>query len=311
MNKFIRAMLITFAACLVIGGGVVIAGIALGGTLDDASVTLGDRDYNFVSHGLFKFDDEEDDDEQVKTKDETETKNEVAGVKKLSVNASEILELDVSLKNCEMKIQTAPDDQISVTVGDGEEGYFSMSRDGDTLKLIDKRKNKNNLKTAHVVLQIPEDVALREVDLELGAGDIEIECLEAEEISMDGGAGALTAKRLIATQQFEAELGVGDFSIQEAQFGQADIDCGVGRLEIKSCQLNGNAKISGGVGDVEIGLVGQKNDFNYELSCGVGELDVFGDSYHSLGKDKEIDNDAPYTLSLECGMGRIEVYQAN
>ena len=72
--------------------------------------------------------------------------------------------------------------------------------------------------------------------------------------------------------------------------------------------MNGDAEISGGVGDVNIGIIGEKEDFNYELSCGMGELDVFDDSYTSLGKDKEIDNDAKYTISLDCGVGRVNVY---
>ena len=63
-----------------------------------------------------------------------------------------------------------------------------------------------------------------------------------------------------------------------------------------------------GVGDVNIGIIGEKEDFNYELSCGMGELDVFDDSYTSLGKDKEIDNDAKHTISLDCGVGRVNVY---
>ena len=64
------------------------------------------------------------------------------------------------------------------------------------------------------------------------------------------------------------------------------------------------------VGDVNIGIVGEKEDFNYELSCGMGELEVFDESYTSLGKDKEIDNGARYTISLECGVGKVTVFKS-
>ena len=42
----------------------------------------------------------------------------------------------------------------------------------------------------------------------------------------------------------------------------------------------------------------------------MGELDVFGESYTSLGKDREIDNGAGYTISMDCGVGRVNVYKA-
>ena len=124
----------------------------------------------------------------------------------------------------------------------------------------------------------------------------------------ESGAGQIEAQTLIAKQKLDAEIGAGDFYIIEATLGETDIECGVGRFEIGSCTLNGNADISGGVGDVSIGIIGEKEDFNYELSCGMGELDVFDDSYTSLGKDKEIDNDAKYSISLDCGVGRVNVY---
>ena len=98
--------------------------------------------------------------------------------------------------------------------------------------------------------------------------------------------------------------------MKEAMLGDTDIECGVGHFQIDRCDLKGNADISGGVGEVSIGIVGEKDDFNYDLSCGMGALQVFDDSYTSLGKDKEIDHSAKYTITLECGMGKVSVYQA-
>ena len=59
MNKYIRALLITFGVCLAIGGGLLIAGIALGGTLDDASVVIGKKPFavgDMFEHGIFSDD---------------------------------------------------------------------------------------------------------------------------------------------------------------------------------------------------------------------------------------------------------------
>lgn len=305
MNKFIRALLIIFAGCLVLGGGLLIAGIALGGTWEDATVTIGNDEYDvqdMFDHGIFRFGGSThySDDSDIP---EATTTNE------LTVAANEIRNLDLTLRSCEFEILESEDDQIRAEIEEGKEEYFSLKVKDGTLHINDIRKNKNHLKAVHVNLWVPSDCVFDHIDVTVGAGDVQISRLAANTINIEGGAGKIKAKTLIANNELDAEIGAGDFYITEASLGETDIDCGVGRFKIGTCTLNGNADISGGVGDVNIGIVGEKEDFNYELSCGMGELEVFDESYTSLGKDKEIDNGARYTISLECGVGRVNVYR--
>ena len=302
MNKFIRVLLIAFAGCLVLGGGLLIAGIALGGTWVDATVTFGNEEYDvydMLDHGLFKF---EGSTHASEDSDTPEVTDEVIG------NADDIRDLELTLRSCEFQILESTDDQIRVEIEEGKEDYFSLRVKEGTLHINDTRKNNHNLKSVHVNLWIPSDYVLDRVKVTLGAGSMQISRLAADKINIEGGAGKIEAETLIANKELDAEIGAGDFYIKEAVLGKTDIECGVGRFEIGSCTLNGDAEISGGVGEVNIGIIGEKEDFNYELSCGMGELDVFDDSYTSLGKDKEIDNDAKYTISLDCGVGRVNVY---
>lgn len=304
MNKFIRVLLIAFAGCLVLGGGLLIAGIALGGTWVDATVTFGNEEYDvydMFDHGLFKF---EGSTHASEDSDTPEVTDEVIG------NADDIRNLELTLRNCEFEILTSEDAQIRVEIEEGKENYFSLREKEGTLYVDDIRKSKRNIKAVHVKLWLPSDCVFDEVNMTLGAGNMQIDRLAANDINIEGGAGKIEAERLIANNELDAEIGAGDFYITEATLGETDIDCGVGRFEIGSCTLNGNADISGGVGDVNIGIVGEKEDFNYELSCGMGELEVFDESYTSLGKDKEIDNGARYTISLECGVGKVTVFKS-
>ena len=304
MNKLIRVLLITFGACLAVGGGLLVAGIALGGTWDDASVVIGDNSYDardMFDHGLFKF---EGTTEYSEDSDTPETTNE------LTETAADIRELELTLRSCELQVLSSEDDQIRVEIENGMEKYFNVLRKDGKLTIHDKRKTNSKLKAARIKVQIPSDYLFDEVDMVLGAGNIKLERLAAKKIDIEGGAGKIEAQTLIAEKELDAEIGAGDFYIKEATLGETNIECGVGRFEIGSCVLNGDADISGGVGDVEIGIAGEKEDFNYELSCGMGELDVFGDSYTSLGRDKEVDNGAPHTISLECGVGKVKVYGA-
>lgn len=271
MNKFIRVLLIAFAGCLVLGGGLLIAGIALGGTWVDATVTFGNEEYDvydMFDHGLFKF---EGSTHASEDSDTPEVTDEVIG------NADDIRDLELTLRSCEFQILESTDDQIRVEIEEGKEDYFSLRVKEGTLHINDTRKNNHNLKSVHVNLWIPSDYVLDRVKVTLGAGSMQISRLAADKINIEGGAGKIEAETLIANKELDAEIGAGDFYIEEAVLGKTDIECGVGRFEIGSCTLNGDAEISGGVGDVNIGIIGEKEDFNYELSCGMGELDVFDD----------------------------------
>ena len=52
---------------------------------------------------------------------------------------------------------------------------------------------------------------------------------------------------------------------------------------------------------------GCKEDYNYDISCGIGEV-VCGDSrYSGIGHDEHIDNHAAREMNLDCGIGQIIV----
>lgn len=311
MNKFIRTCLIIFAVCLAIGGGTLIAGIAMGGTLDDAVVSIG-GDYPWFltagEHGLIRLgdDDDEEDFPDGGAGEEGSMKSE------LSVYAGDVADLEMVLCNCNLEILPSTDETISVKVEESAKKYISMKMDGSTLKIRDTRKKKSavKLKAVDLKMYVPDLQMFGEIDLDMGAGNIQISHLSADSISIEGGAGSLKADILVAEREFDADLGVGDFRIGQAVFGETDISCGAGNVRIERCTLMGDLDVSGGVGDVDIGVIGGEKDFNYELECGMGELDVFGNSYSSLGREKEIDNGAPYTISLECGIGSVTVFGA-
>lgn len=313
MNKIIRALLIACGVCLAVGGGLLIAGLALGGTWDDASVVIGENEYDvhdMFDHGIFKFEGTTGYSEDSDTPEDSEDFDTLETTNELTETASAIRELELTLRSCELQVLPSEDDQIRVEIENGMEKYFNVLRKDGKLTIHDKRKANSKLKAANVKVQIPSDYMFDEVDMVLGAGNIKLERLAAKNIDIEGGAGKIEAQMLIAEKELDAEIGAGDFYIREATLGETNIECGVGRFEIGSCVLNGDADISGGVGDVEIGIAGEKEDFNYELSCGMGELNVFGDSYTSLGKDKEINNGALHTISMECGVGKVKVYGA-
>ena len=107
MNKFIRGLLITFGVCLAVGGGLLIAGIALGGTWDDATVVIGEDSYdmgNLFSHGILRFGD------RTSYSGDSDTQESEAMTGELKEAAKEIRDLEMTLHSCELQISLSKDD---------------------------------------------------------------------------------------------------------------------------------------------------------------------------------------------------------
>ena len=66
-----------------------------------------------------------------------------------------------------------------------------------------------------------------------------------------------------------------------------------------------------GVGELLLNLKGVKEDYNYDLECGIGEIRCADESYSGFGKDYTIDNHAAKNMEIECGIGQITVKYMN
>ncbi len=61
------------------------------------------------------------------------------------------------------------------------------------------------------------------------------------------------------------------------------------------------------MGDGTITLRGSEEDYNYKMSCGMGDLTVNGESYADLSGSYKVTNaGAVGTIDLDCGMGSID-----
>lgn len=205
---------------------------------------------------------------------------------------SDITDLDISVGACEVVIQESNTDSVRVDVSTTGQD-ISMENDNGTLiiettRTVDlsdmfysKRKMAGILK-----IYVPEDMQFSSADLEFGACDVEISDLDIEQMTLSLGASECNMERM-NVQSFIVEVGAGDFEY--------------------SGSISGNAEIGCGAGDVELELSGRKEEFNYSLSGGMGEIEIGEMKYGSLAVDKSIDNSAQKNMSIECGMGNVSV----
>ena len=192
--------------------------------------------------------------------------------------------LDIELKYDELILEEG--DSFCVRVYDDNGKNVTVKESSDTLKV---RSTKKLSKTRKVCISYPEDVKLQELEIEMGAGTVYLNRdIETEKLSVEMGAGEFDSKNPVTAEEADLEIGTGSMTFADLSVKKISGECGLGELDLT--------------------MTGTQEDYNYDLECGVGNLDVGSDSYSGLGREKSISNTgADRNLDLECGMGNVSV----
>ena len=192
--------------------------------------------------------------------------------------------LDIELKYDELILEEG--DSFCVRVYDDSGKNVTVKESSDTLKVRSTKKLSKNRK---VCISYPEDVKLQELEIEMGAGTVYLNRdIETEKLSVEMGAGEFDSKNPVTAEEADLEIGTGSMTFADLSAKKISGECGLGELDLT--------------------MTGTQEDYNYDLECGVGNLDVGSDSYSGLGREKSISNTgADRKLDLECGMGNVSV----
>lgn len=186
---------------------------------------------------------------------------------------------------------------------------------GDTLKIEGKNngigynwKNDSARMTLELPRELMEDGWLEEISLEQGRGYINVEMpLTAKEIRISVGAGECEiSEKLTAQKEMTVEVDAGTISLEELETEELEISGGVGELTADLIQAE-KIDIGGGVGNIEVTVVGKETDYNYDIQCGVGSVEVGDSDYSGLGTRKSIGNPGNKEIKIECGVGNVDV----
>ena len=312
MKKFTKGMLIAAGIFGAVGIGLTAAGGVMGASMSELTgvkslkrvllVTDGDYDYDDSDdydsddYDGDDYDDDDydgddyDDDDYDDSGDYDDSEDYVRAVDKNEEDGTvyqlkyQPTKLDIELKYDELILEEG--DSFCVRVYDDNGKNVTVKESSDTLKV---RSTKKLSKTRKVCISYPEDVKLQELEIEMGAGTVYLNRdIETEKLSVEMGAGEFDSKNPVTAEEADLEIGTGSMTFADLSAKKISGECGLGELDLT--------------------MTGTQEDYNYDLECGVGNLDVGSDSYSGLGREKSISNTgADRKVDLECGMGNVSV----
>ena len=201
-------------------------------------------------------------------------------------------------------VQVLKSEDQSINAAAEYDDRYGFKVEGDTLyikSLQDEYYDNNN----ELIICVPENVTFESVDCELGAGEILASSISANEMNVSIGAGRLEVASLFA-DQFTFEIGAGEIIVENGTVGTADMSIALGNFEFDGIISKG-ADIECSMGNVSMNLEDEMKDYNYEIECAAGEVEVGDDTTAGVASDRTIDNGSDKTISVECSMGSVSI----
>lgn len=282
MKKGTKGMLIAAGAFAVAGigfciGGISVAAVETGGNVfDQAGQLLQDNDYplaGLIHWGNAQYHSSDIDWDALDGN---------------TVDMDFASDLEISLKYDELLIQEYDGDKIRVNVANDAKNDVVVKETSGKITITDTRSG-NVKKKKQIKVIVPSGKDFDTVSLGVDMGTIDLECdLKVQELSVEVGAGEFSGYGNITAAYCDLQVGAGTIDIDQLDIQKLNADCGAGEIDMV--------------------VTGKEKDYNYDLSCGMGEINLEDSEYSEIGIEKNISNEgARKDMVLECGMGEIDV----
>lgn len=158
----------------------------------------------------------------------------------------------------------------------------------------------NSKLKSELIITIP-DTNLNEIDINTGAGTLNIDSINTEKLDIDLGAGTTLINNLYS-ERADIDTGAGTFTINNGSINDLDLDIGVGEVKITS-SITGNSSISSGVGKLSLNLLNTFDNYRFEVNKGIGKVTI---NDIEVGDNSTLGN-GTNTIKLDGGIGEIVV----
>lgn len=181
------------------------------------------------------------------------------------------------------------------------------NRDGDVYISGNTLYIENDGRRDPLYITLPSEYLFNSVDIDVEAGSLQIERLQGTNMMISVGAGELAAEELISENSCQLSCGAGSITAEQMTVNSLTASVGMGEIDLT---LNGieSADIKTGIGETVLNLPRSSRDYDYQVSCGAGEVSIDGNSYSGLGRSQSVVNDTGRMIRVDNGMGNTELH---
>ncbi len=189
----------------------------------------------------------------------------------------ETYEVSDDISSLEVEINAA-----SFTVKQGKDfsvesnlKYLTVEDKSGVLSIREKNDFNGVYNGAKLTVYVPKNTNFDKVVINTGAGRVDVDYLCADTVELDLGAGEVKINTLIANNDAYINGGAGKVSVLGGALNNLDLDMGIGQMNISSV-ITGNSKFDLGIGESNIDIIGKKDDYRFNLEKGIGDIRIDG-----------------------------------
>ena len=184
-----------------------------------------------------------------------------------NVNNIESFKIDISNDDIEIK----EGEKFEVKTNDPDVKFY---HENSKVKIKTDKTfswHLSNSSRGTIIIYLPNEFNISELDLNLGAGKIDIDKIFVETLLMDLGAGTMTSKEINVYEKATINGGAGNINIYSGTINNLNLKLGAGNASIES-DLTGSNTLTTGVGKLNLGLSRSKDNYKFDISKGLGNI---------------------------------------
>ena len=293
MKRGFKGILIAGAIALLVGLGLVAAGIAAGASWTDVGNVFFSGKYSIGPDWNWG---------QTEINESNRLEGESNVLK--DIDAKSIEKLTISMAAGELDIKEVNSEYFQV-VNKESRGNCYIEHNGNELKVTIRGKRGNSF-GAQATFWIPKGLKVNELEIRTDAGKVQTESLDAQKLTMSVGAGQIVSEAINATN-LDIQVDAGEFKgTDKITAKQATLKVDAGNLKAALLEAK-DADINVDVGHINVKFVGAPKDYNIDADVDVGEIRIGGDSYHMGKKYESKDSNMDKTIEVDCSVGQATI----
>jgi|GEM_PF-4909837 len=179
---------------------------------------------------------------------------------------------------------------FSIEAYDADSSFVSKVENG-VWRIRERHENYGfrifkNRRQSRIKITLPKDFIADKADIELGAGQVVIDALQAKNCDLDVSVGELRVKNLSAEQ--------------------LSLNCDVGRAVLAG-RIEKKGEIKCDLGEIKLTLEGEEKDYSYDLDVELGHAKIGKNQYTGISNQRIRNENADKSLSIDCGVGSVNV----
>ena len=225
---------------------------------EQLATLLEEKGWDMEIEGIYDIDEEE-------VQEEVLTYTESA--KDIQLNSEDIKSLTIQAAGCQVHILPTEKEYFSTAFDHMKKVEVSQAGNELFIKTVRETKLQEEQEDAVLYLYVPTDADLDNVELQLGAGSMEVNGLQTDSI--------------------HAAVDAGKLIIQGINAEYISVDCTAG--------------------NVQLSVLGKEEDYNYDLTCTAGNIALGDIVYNGVKEETTIENGADKIMDVNCTVGNIEI----